>query len=154
MNPNITSMEWHVLNATADDAENLEQIYRSLAFECSADPDHPGDPAAYCWREARPQVLLSEIADAIQSLVARGFLVPRRDPAEELSRNQVGLRSAKERAIAERRPTLPGSYSQPVPEESNPDDLSFVWRAWFEMSQEGRSLWSAMPEPASPLVLK
>jgi hypothetical protein len=116
----ITSVEWLVLNATADDAENLEQIYRSLAFECSADPDHPGDPTAYSWREARPQVLLSEIADAIQSLVARGFLVLRRDPAEE----------------------------------SNPDDLSFVWRAWFEMSQEGRSLWSETAEPSSPLVLK
>src|SRR5439155_6956774 len=67
----ITSTEWLVLNATADDAENLEQIYRSLAFECSADPNHSGDSHAYHWREARPPVLLSEIADAIQSLVVR-----------------------------------------------------------------------------------
>jgi hypothetical protein len=115
----ITSTEWLVLNATADDVENLEQIYRSLAFESSEDPDHPSDPHAYSWREARPTILLSEIADAIQSLVARGLLVPRRDPAET----------------------------------SNPDDLSYVWRAWFEMSEAGRSLWAATAEPSRQTVL-
>jgi hypothetical protein len=107
----ITSTEWLVLNATADDAENLEQIYRSLAFECAPDPAHSSDPDACWWREAQPRVLLSEIADAIQSLVTRGLLVPLCDPAEE----------------------------------SNPDDVSYVWRAWFDMSADGRSIWAATP---------
>jgi hypothetical protein len=111
----LTSTEWLVLNSTADDAENLEQIYRSLALERCADPDHPGDPSAYCWRESQPRILLSEIADAIHSLVARGLLVPRRDPAREL----------------------------------DSDELSDVWRAWFEMTEQGRSLWMVTTEPSN-----
>jgi hypothetical protein len=79
----ITPTEWLILNATADDAENLEQIYRSLAFECQEDPKHPGDLSSCLWREARPPVSLREIADAIQSLVGRGLLVPRWDPLEQ-----------------------------------------------------------------------
>jgi hypothetical protein len=110
----LTHTEWLVLNATADDAENLEQIYRSVAFECSRDPDHPADPDSCCWREARPPILLGEIADAIRSLVARGLLIRRWDPAEL--------------------PLL--------------DDLSYVWKAWFEMSEAGRSLWRATEEPS------
>jgi hypothetical protein len=114
----VTHTEWLVLNATADDAENLEQIYRCLAFECSVDPDHPGDPDACCWREARRPIGLSEIADAIRSLVAGGLLIPRRDPAEP----------------------------------SHPDDLSYIWKAWFEMSEAGRSLWQATEEPSRQAV--
>jgi hypothetical protein len=110
----ITPTEWLILNATADDAENLEQIYRSLAFECQEDPKHPGDPSSCLWREARPPVSLREIADAIQSLVTTGLLVPRWDPVEE----------------------------------SKTEDSSYVWRAWFEMSEQGRSLWAAMADPS------
>jgi hypothetical protein len=105
----VNSIEWLVLNATADDAENLEQIYRCLAFECSHDRDRPGDPDAWIWREARPPILLSEIADTIRDLVARGLLIARWDPAEV----------------------------------SRPDDLSYVWKAWFEMTEAGRALWEA-----------
>ena len=115
----VTSTEWLVLNATADDAENLEQIYRSLAFEYFADPNRPADPNLCHWRESRPPIRLREIAEAIQSLVARGLLVPRWDPLEE----------------------------------SKTDDLSYVWKAWFEMSEEGRSLWAATPEPSRQTAL-
>jgi hypothetical protein len=114
----ISSTEWLVLNATADDAENLEQIYRSIALEFSPAHYHPTDPKAYYWREARPPVLLSEIADAILSLVARGLLNPRWDPADQSRR----------------------------------DDLSYVWRAWFELSPEGRSAWAAMEDPSRQQV--
>jgi hypothetical protein len=105
----ITSTEWLVLNATADDAEDLERIYRSIAFECSPDPDHSRGPHACCWRDAQPSISLGEIADAIRSLVTGGLLMVRWDPAE------------------------------PLP----PDDLSYVWKAWFEMSDAGRSVWEA-----------
>jgi hypothetical protein len=115
----VTTTEWLVLNATADDAENLETIYRCLAFECSIDADHPDGPRACSWREARPSILLSEIADAIHSLVARGHLIARWDPAEP----------------------------------SHTDDLSYVWKAWFEMSESGRSLWRATEEPSHEGVI-
>jgi hypothetical protein len=114
----VTAAEWLVLNATADDAENLERIYRCIAFESSPDPDHPGDADAYCWRESRPSIPLGEIADTIRSLVARGLLTARWDPAEP----------------------------------SHPDDLSYVWKAWFEMSEAGRSLWQSTEEPSRRAV--
>jgi hypothetical protein len=107
------------LSATANDAEALEQIYRSLAFESQENPKHPGDPNSCLWREARPPISLREIGDAIQSLVARGLLVPRWDPLEE----------------------------------SKTDDSSSVWRAWFEVSEKGRSLWAAMADPSSQTAL-
>jgi hypothetical protein len=114
----LSSTEWLVLNAAADDAENLEQIYRCLAFEYAPDPLHPDDVDAHCWREARPSVPLAEIAEAIRSLVARGLLTARWDPAEP----------------------------------SHPDDLSYVWKAWFEMSEAGRFLWQATAEPSRRAV--
>jgi hypothetical protein len=109
----ITHTEWLVLNATADDAEDLERIYRCIAFECSQDPAHPDDLDHWCWRETRPTISLGEIADAIRSLVASGLLVVRSDPAEP----------------------------------SQPNDLSYVWKAWFEMSEAGRSSWEALATP-------
>lgn len=114
----VTTTEWLVLNATADDAEDLERIYRSLAFECVSDRDRTVDIDGHRWREARPSISLEEIADAIRSLVERGLLIARWDPA------------------------------RPAP----PDDLSYVWKAWFEMSEAGRTLWQVMEEPSHPAV--
>jgi hypothetical protein len=53
----LTPIEWEVLNATSDDAENLEQIHRLL-------------------RHAPRPVPLEDAADAVLSLVEKGLLAP------------------------------------------------------------------------------
>jgi hypothetical protein len=64
--PPLSLIEWEVLDAASDDVENLEQLYRMVALEFDGE----------CWRERNPIVLLSEIADTIQNLMRRQFLVP------------------------------------------------------------------------------
>lgn len=73
----LTPLEWSVLNATADDAENLEQIYKVIAFEFSAENYSRDDPDAFYWRERTPPVLLADVADAVHSLLNRGLLQAR-----------------------------------------------------------------------------
>ena len=54
----LTPTEWEVLNATADDPENLEQIFRMV-------------------RDSSPSIPLSEVADAVLTLVEKGLLAAR-----------------------------------------------------------------------------
>ncbi len=61
----LTRIEWETLNATADDAESLEQIFLMLYQGSQGEP------------------FLSEVADAICSLTERGLLVVHFDPAFE-----------------------------------------------------------------------
>jgi hypothetical protein len=75
----LTQLEWEILNAAADDVENLEQIYLSVRFE------FVGDGAIHVWRERETAVSLAELADAVRSLVERKLLLVRQDPAEPLS---------------------------------------------------------------------
>jgi hypothetical protein len=70
----LTKMQWLILNATADDFENLENIYRSICLEFSAEKFDPTDPKAFYWREAEDAVPLSEIVEAIRVLVDRRLL--------------------------------------------------------------------------------
>jgi hypothetical protein len=56
----LSPIEWEVLNATAGEVENLEQIHEHL-------------------KRARRTAMLSETADAIRSLVEEGFLAPKVD---------------------------------------------------------------------------
>ncbi len=58
----LSNLERDVLNATADDAENLEQIYKSLQTIPSP-------------------VTLTEIAETMRELIAKGWLKPRADEA-------------------------------------------------------------------------
>jgi len=62
---NLNRTEWEVLNAAADDAENLEQIFRML-------------------HHASPSMLLSEVADAVKILVEEGFLEARGENGQPL----------------------------------------------------------------------
>jgi len=64
---------WEVLNATADDCENLEQIYRQVCYELVETPDSQAK-AAYDYRPIRGAPPLSEIADRIHALVEQGLL--------------------------------------------------------------------------------
>lgn len=86
----VSATEWAVLNATAGDVEDLEQIYRSV---------HHHSPTA-------PR--LPEVADAVRSLVEKGLLAAR----------------------------LGADGGSPAP-----DDLSFVWKAQFELTPPGRDAW-------------
>ena len=79
----LESLEFRILNETSDDAENLEQIYRALSLEFSADRYDPADPNSYYWREAADAASLADIANAVKSLVEGGLLVVRHDPAQK-----------------------------------------------------------------------
>ncbi len=67
----LDPVDWEILNATADDCENLEQIYLSLCFELTeANPDRSN----HVYRRVRPTLLLQEVADRVRGLEDRGLL--------------------------------------------------------------------------------
>jgi hypothetical protein len=70
---------WEILNATADDSENLEQIYLQIGFEFSPGDQGNQNKGNYCYRPAKGAPLLSEVADRIRRLVEMGFLAPEMD---------------------------------------------------------------------------
>jgi hypothetical protein len=94
----LSEIEWLILDATADDWENLEQIHRSVTAD---------------YRPATTPPSLEEIADGIRSLVHNGLLTGRW-----------------------------GENGAPVQET---EDLSYVWRAWFNMTPRGRAAWASSP---------
>ena len=67
----LDETDWEILDATADDCENLEQIYLSVCFEPCDDGPEKGEPGELSYRRRRRTVLLSEIADRVRSLVGR-----------------------------------------------------------------------------------
>jgi hypothetical protein len=91
----VTPIEWEVLNATADDFENLEQIYEQV-------------------RSVPHGVRLSETADGIRSLVDKGFLSARLENGD------------------------PPSVR---------DDPSYVWKAWFKPTEQGKEILTASKPP-------
>ena len=59
----LDPVDWEILNATADDCENLEQIYLSVCFELfETAPDH----LQHAYRRVRPVLLLQEVADRVR----------------------------------------------------------------------------------------
>src|SRR5262245_63472701 len=100
---------WEILNATADDLENLEQIYLQVCYQLMATPG-TRDEAVYDYRPIRGAPLLSEIADRIRGLVDQGLLAVAMDE------------------------------DPPGPDR---DGLSYIWRAWFRMTPQGRSIWES-----------
>ena len=67
----LDPVDWEILNATADDCENLEQIYLSVCFELfETAPDH----LQHAYRRVRPALLLQEVADRVRGLEERGLL--------------------------------------------------------------------------------
>src|SRR5437763_3453296 len=71
----LDKLAWEVLNATADDCENIEQIYCQLCYELLPVEPQPG-PMNLVFRHTRVDVLLSDIADRIRQLVEGGLLEP------------------------------------------------------------------------------
>ncbi len=69
----LDKIDWEILDSTADDCENLEQIYRQVCYELIATQDSAGK-AIYDYRVTKPATLLSEIADRIRVLVEKDLL--------------------------------------------------------------------------------
>ncbi|GAB6187999.1 hypothetical protein JCM17478_35010 [Thermopirellula anaerolimosa] len=70
----LDRIQRRILNAAADDYEDLEQIYRSISLTFSSHNYRPSDPNAFYWREAEDAVPLSEIIEGIRVLVESGLL--------------------------------------------------------------------------------
>jgi len=70
----LTKLEAEVLNAMADDVENLEQIYKAVSLQFFSENYQFDDPRTYGWREREPTVFLSEIADTLVTLMGRGMV--------------------------------------------------------------------------------
>jgi heme exporter protein D len=68
----LDKVAWEVLNATADDCENLEQIYRQVCCQLVRVGDK-GAPS-YAFRPISQAPQLSEIADHVRELVDQGLL--------------------------------------------------------------------------------
>ena len=81
----LTQLDHQVLNAAVDDYESLEQIYRSLSLEFSAENYSPSDPRAFYWREAVSAASLAEIAGAISRLMAQGLLEARTEDGSNVT---------------------------------------------------------------------
>ena len=73
---NLT-VEQEVLNAASDDWESLEQIYRSVCLDFSAENYVPDDPTAFYWRDSNRGFSLAQLAEATIQLVDSEMLQAR-----------------------------------------------------------------------------
>ena len=118
----LDKLGWEILNASADDCENLQQIYLQLGFEIQPMDNAPGNVPLPCdcvYRSVREAPLLTEIAMRIPDLVESGLLAVEMD---EEGRRWKDL-----------------------------GDRSYVWRAWFRMTPRGRSVWESMESVFYPV---
>jgi hypothetical protein len=77
----LSRTAWEILNATADDWENLEQIYELICFDLSSDPDENDGQKAYCLRPLQGAPPLEKVADHICLLMEAGLLTARQGEA-------------------------------------------------------------------------
>ncbi len=68
----LTKLDWEILNATADDRENLEQVFLAVCFEVV--DDGPGQDPVHPRLRRVSTTPLEEIASRVHDLVARGLL--------------------------------------------------------------------------------
>jgi hypothetical protein len=73
---------WEILNATADDWENLEQIYHMICFDFSPEQHENRDRGTYYLRTAKGAPSLEQVADRILQLVEDGLLAARGTESE------------------------------------------------------------------------
>jgi hypothetical protein len=75
----LERIDWEILDSTADDWENLEQIFLSDCFEAVRVDAAPRRHNALALNRVQEAVLLSEIADRIASLTEAGMLAARHE---------------------------------------------------------------------------
>jgi hypothetical protein len=109
--PTLDKTAWEILNATADDWENLEQIYLLVCFDFSGENYAEQETGAYYLRPTQGAPALEELADRICQLVESGLL---------------------EAHLGEGNPAM-----------LDVNDRSYVWRAWFRMTPNGKSIWAS-----------
>jgi len=80
---NIDKLAWDILNATADDWENLEQLYQLICFDFSADAYEERERGAYYLRPSPGAPSLETLADRVIDLVEAGFLATRQESSGE-----------------------------------------------------------------------
>lgn len=78
---------WEVLNATADDWENLEQIYQMVCFEVVA---LSGAGAAHQLRPCPGAPGLADIAEHVRELISLGLLEAREEEGGPVSGSDDG----------------------------------------------------------------
>jgi hypothetical protein len=108
----LSKIEREILDATADDVENLEQIYRTVTLQFVECPSGSGGPLLTpgYFRERADSFPLSSVANAIPRLVGKGLLRPVMD-----------------------------EDGHPWEDDA---DITMVWRAWFGMTDEGKRAWT------------
>jgi hypothetical protein len=79
----LDKVEWEILNATADDWENLEQIYQMICFDFSAQDYAQAEKGSFYMRPTNGAPLLEEIADRICKLVGAQLLEARQARGEQ-----------------------------------------------------------------------
>jgi hypothetical protein len=79
------TIEQLVLGTATDDYENLEQLYRSLCLDFSAENYDASNEQCFYWRAGVDAPPLSELADAVRKLVTRGLLEGRWDDGRPIA---------------------------------------------------------------------
>lgn len=82
----LEKIDWDILNATADDWENLEQIYHMVCLEFSAENYETG---GFYLRPIPDAPLLEEIADRIGHLFEASLLEGRLENGNTVSPGKV-----------------------------------------------------------------
>jgi hypothetical protein len=82
----VTSIELSVLNAAADDFENLEYLFESISLEFSPEEYQAN---GFYWRTGAMAPPLSEIADAVESLVKQGLLIVKLEDGRDPPTNEL-----------------------------------------------------------------
>ena len=80
-------IDWEILNAAADDCENLEQIYLAVCFEFQAN----GGDGAGAFRPLRGAAPLAEIAERLRGLAAGGLLTSVADDGRPVDSGDDGF---------------------------------------------------------------
>jgi hypothetical protein len=131
----LTAIEWDVLNATADDPENLEQIYQSIR------------------RHAASPVLLADVADAIRTLLDGGLLVARDEQGRQVDDVSDSMPLWREWFSMSDRGREVWATSSPArrPEPAARRSLFGVWKdlgihlTLDDVSEARREMWEGFP---------
>lgn len=78
-------IEYWILDAVSDDWESLEDIYRMVCLEFSAEEFAKSDKKSFYWRRSSNNFTLSELAQTIFSLHSLGQIDARDENGREIA---------------------------------------------------------------------